>query len=267
MPLPRSFSLFSFSSSGSADAQDPPQANDGTYLSSSSLSPSSSLPSLSTAAAGEPSQSQHVNRNRRKREQKKKAKARRRTLLAPGEEDGEGLPELVDASGKAVAPDADDDDPLEVDELDLPEADEDTTYLDRHVALLSMREEDAAAEAEARAKAKALDDPVDLPSTKEGMREAVEAAARRRLAENKKKKAEAAAAAVYPARVKLPPGAGQVEGMPDFRSTPERVKAIEAAGFVPLLDERGMLRMGVRVNDEVVLVHQPGGKEPIMLRM
>ncbi|GAA5846880.1 hypothetical protein JCM9279_004480 [Rhodotorula babjevae] len=65
----------------------------------------------------------------------------------------------------------------------------------------------------------------------------------------------------------LPDGAGQVNGL-DIPSTHELRKTAKENGLVPFTDDRGMLRIGVRVAPDVVLMHPKDGKgEPILLRM
>ncbi|GAA6041535.1 hypothetical protein JCM8097_004249 [Rhodosporidiobolus ruineniae] len=250
MPLPRALSFSSLSSAAATPA--PPSADSADAHSSPSTAGGPSL----LASPSEPTTT--TSRNRKKRAQKKKAKARRQGASHDDDRDEDSAPDVeADDDIPFLAPSkapsalqvgADSDD-------DAPDADEDESYLERHQAARGAISADAA------------DEAVALPSTPEAVKEAVEAAARRRLAESKQKKASKPLSPANPIRVQLPPGAGQVEGMPELRSTPERRKKLEEAGFVPLTDERGMLRMGVAVGDGVVLVHQSGGKEPIMLRL
>ncbi|GAA5981133.1 hypothetical protein JCM11641_003123 [Rhodosporidiobolus odoratus] len=217
--------------------------------------PSSGEPVSSPSADSPAPASSQTDRNRKKRAQKKRACARRRSRAGTEEHQAEQVGEadeyLVVESTRAEHAGEED---------SAPEADDDETYLERHLARTAQRAGPTTGPPPGD------DERVELPSTPEARRQAVKAAAQRHLVEGKKKKSTAVREG-YPARVKLPPGAGQVEGMPEIRSTPERAKKLEEAGFVPLVDDRGMLKVGLRVGDEAVLVHQPGATEPIVLRM
>ncbi|GAA5845131.1 hypothetical protein JCM11251_008005 [Rhodosporidiobolus azoricus] len=251
MPLPRALSFFSLASTSTTAKDDP----------SSEAVSSTPLPASSSTSPSDPSTA----RNRKKRAQKKKAKARRRTSGQPLDDVG---------SEEEDDRDADEDTPplrrtMDEDTLaDVPEADEDDSYLFEknhpplnRVAGSSVKGE--AADSSASGDETLSTPPVEMPSTQEGVREAVAEAARRRRALDKEKKIKPTSST----RLQLPPGAGLIEGVPAIRSTPERRRKLEEAGFVPLTDEDGMLRMGVRVDDNTVVVPVPGADEPIMLRM
>ncbi|TNY23783.1 hypothetical protein DMC30DRAFT_413901 [Rhodotorula diobovata] len=65
----------------------------------------------------------------------------------------------------------------------------------------------------------------------------------------------------------LPDGAGQVNGI-EVPSTHEVRRKARDNGLIPFTDDKGMLRIGVRVAPDVVLMHPKDGKgEPILLRM
>jgi hypothetical protein len=65
----------------------------------------------------------------------------------------------------------------------------------------------------------------------------------------------------------LPDGAGQLAGV-EIKSTAEARKRAEEAGLVAVTDDKGFLRVGVRINEDVVLLHPKDGKGlPILLKM
>ncbi|GAA5912124.1 hypothetical protein JCM6882_003060 [Rhodosporidiobolus microsporus] len=249
MPLPRALSFFSLSSpSATSDQQ-----TDGCQKLSSPRASSATPSTSQTATASDPGS---THRNRKKRAQKKAAKARRRTIGQPFEDGASEPDEDRDADedelplSRTSVNDAGD---------DAPEADEDDSYLYEHKHPPSSAASALEATTDERPPA------FEVPATPEEAREAVAEAARRRRALEKEKKAHIKVTPTT--RLQLPPGAGMVEGVPAIRSTPERRKKLEEAGFVPLTDEDGMLRMGVRVSEDTVIVPRPGAEEPVVLRM
>ncbi|GAA6008173.1 hypothetical protein JCM10207_007053 [Rhodosporidiobolus poonsookiae] len=255
MPLPRALSLFGLSStSPSSSASD----------AGASAPPD---PSTSTSAGAGPSDKQ-----RQRRAQKKKAaRARRRESRLPVDEDADEADEVeADEAPVAAAPGAGED--------GCPDADEDTAYLEEWNRAQNARVAQAHGAGRENAPLRNPDDDDDEAATGAPSPEAIKQALRRRADEAKARKAAAQASkplgplpsggeSAFPVRVSLPPGAGQVEGVGAIRSTLETRRKIEQAGFVPLTDEDGMLRMGVRVARDMVLVHQAGAGEPIVLKM
>ncbi|GEM12156.1 hypothetical protein Rt10032_c19g6173 [Rhodotorula toruloides] len=65
----------------------------------------------------------------------------------------------------------------------------------------------------------------------------------------------------------LPDGAGQLAGV-EIKSSAEAKKRAEEAGLVAVTDDKGFLRVGVRINEDLVLLHPKDGKgKPILLKM
>ncbi|BGP36212.1 hypothetical protein JCM10449v2_000110 [Rhodotorula kratochvilovae] len=213
-------------------------------------------------------------RLRKKRQQKKKAQRQKRrsevNAIVRGRADGDDDDDDDDDREP-------DDDALELPEGDAPDADEDLGYLERIGGLRRQREEQAAAAAAAGAAGApgtaAPVDPIARPG--EGALdtrgvvagpEEVEAAA---LVGEMLRQGKIRAGPTGPLnRISgLPAGAGQVGGI-EVPSTHDVRKKAKENGLIPFTDEKGMLRIGVRVAPDVVLMHPKDGKgEPILLRM
>ncbi|BGP44299.1 hypothetical protein JCM10450v2_000110 [Rhodotorula kratochvilovae] len=249
-----------------------------TSSSAAPASPSSTAPpsrSVSPHPAPADEDEARAARLRKKRQQKKKAQRQKRrsevNAIVRGRADGDDEEDDDDDDREP------DDDALELPEGDAPDADEDLGYLERIGGLRRQREEQAAAAAAAGAAGApgtaAPVDPIARPG--EGALdtrgvvagpEEVEAAA---LVGEMLRQGKIRAGPTGPLnRISgLPAGAGQVGGI-EVPSTHDVRKKAKENGLIPFTDEKGMLRIGVRVAPDVVLMHPKDGKgEPILLRM
>ncbi|GAA5824612.1 hypothetical protein JCM3770_006695 [Rhodotorula araucariae] len=263
--------MFSWLSRRTATSQTPDQAPSA----ASTAPPSrSSSPTRRAPSAGAPADDDaRVARNRKKRQQKKKAQRQKRR----------SDPGALGASGGDRDDDdrEPDDDPVLVEE-DAPDADEDLGYLDRIGGLRRQREEQAAAAAAAAGASGAGARPPPFSAPRDALahpgegaldtagvaagREEVEAAA---LVGEMLRQGKIRAGPTGPLnRISgLPDGAGQINGI-EVPSTHEVRKKAKDSGLIPFTDDKGMLRIGVRVASDVVLMHPKDGKgEPILLRM
>ncbi|GAA5860307.1 hypothetical protein JCM8547_003458 [Rhodosporidiobolus lusitaniae] len=255
MPLPRALSFLSLSRAASPASSSPSTPASPSSPSSSSTPANGAPPSSSSAE-------QSASGKKRRAQRKKKAQAARRKSLAVN---GNGVEEHSE-DDEGEDREADEDLPFvhEAEEDAVPEADDDESYLTsfpRPSPPPPPPDSDPS--------------PSFSSSTPSDLRAAAAAAARRHALSQKalktklasEKKAAAAKAARLPIRLELPDGAGEPEGWQARKSTPEERKRLEQAGFVPVTDEKGMLRIGVRVDDETVLLEQKGRKEPLVVKV
>ncbi|BGP28329.1 hypothetical protein JCM10296v2_000061 [Rhodotorula toruloides] len=223
---------------------------------SPSPAPPAAEPALPTAAA--PFEEARLSRNRKKRQQKKAARARRRSTLG--------------GPGGHHSDDGDSEDDKEPDEdlpahEEYPEADDDLEYLGRTkdsttaappptTTLPPLFPPSIATPSSA---AISTSTPLVAPEEQNAAALISSMIAQGQFQEGPRGPLQR----VY----KLPDGAGQLAGV-EIKSTAEAKKRAEEAGLVAVTDDKGFLRVGVRINEDLVLLHPKDGKGmPILLKM
>ncbi|BGO88447.1 hypothetical protein NBRC10512_004525 [Rhodotorula toruloides] len=213
-------------------------------------------PASPTAAA--PSEEARLSRNRKKRQQRKAAKARRRSTL--GGVDGHHSDEADSEDGKE--PDED----LPAHE-EYPEADDDLDYLGRK------------GDSTTAAPPPTATLPPLFPPSIASPSSATVSTSTPTIAPEEQNAAALISSMIAQGQFQegprgplqrvynLPDGAGQLAGV-EIKSTAEAKKRAEEAGLVAVTDDKGFLRVGVRINEDLVLLHPKDGKGmPILLKM
>ncbi|BGO98958.1 hypothetical protein RTBOTA2_000049 [Rhodotorula toruloides] len=223
---------------------------------SSSPPPPAAEPASPTSTT--PSEEARLSRNRKKRQQKKAARARRRSTLG--------------GVGGHHSDDGDSEDDKEPDEdlpahEEYPEADDDLEFLERKVDSTSAAPPPTAtlpplfpaSIATPSLAAVSTSTPPVAPEEQNAAALISSMIAQGQWQEGPRGPLQR----VY----NLPDGAGQLAGV-EIKSTAEAKKRAEEAGLVAVTDDKGFLRVGVRINEDLVLLHPKDGKGmPILLKM